>query len=147
MRKLIVLTAILLTSLSSFSQTDTTKVRISTPIIKTDTTQVRISATIARLAIKDLIKYDGVKAELAATQDKVAKLEERESQKDGIIKLGEDKDKNNKFIIGTQKKQLDLSAELTEKLNKELKGQRRKTFLYKAGTVVGLVTTSYLLIK
>lgn len=133
MRKLIVLTAILLTSLSSFSQTDTTKVRISSPI--------------ARLVIKDLIKYDGVTAELAATQDKVAKLEERESQKDGVIKLLEDKDKNNKFIIGTQKKQLDLSAELTEKLNKELKGQRRKTFLYKAGTVVGLVTTSYLLIK
>lgn len=133
MRKLIVLTAILLTSLSSFSQTDTTKVRISSPI--------------ARLVIKDLIKYDGVTAELAATQDKVLKLEERESQKDGVIKLLEDKDKNNKFIIGTQKKQLDLSAELTEKLNKELKGQRRKTFLYKAGTVVGLVTTSYLLIK
>lgn len=119
--------------MSSFSQTDTTKVRISTPI--------------AKLVIKDLIKYDGVTAELAATQDKVVKLEERESQKDGVIKLLEDKDKNNKFIIGTQKKQLDLSAELTEKLNKELKGQRRKTFLYKAGTVVGLVTTSYLLIK
>lgn len=133
MRKLIVLTAILLTSLSSFSQTDTTKVRISSPI--------------ARLVIKDLIKYDGVTAELAATQDKIVKLEERESQKDGVIKLLEQKDKNNIFIIGTQKKQLDLSAELTEKLNKELKGQRRKTFLYKAGTVVGLVTTSYLLIK
>lgn len=133
MRKLIVLTAILLTSLSSFSQTDTTKVRISTPI--------------AKLVIKDLIKFDGVTAELAATQDKVLKLEERESQKDGVIKLLEQKDKNNIFIIGTQKKQLDLSAELTEKLNKELKGQRRKTFLYKAGTVVGLVTTSYLLIK
>lgn len=133
MRKLIVLTAILLTSLSSFSQTDTTKVRISSPI--------------ARLVIKDLVKYDGAVLELKATQDKVAKLEEREGQKDGIIKLLEDKVKNTLFIVDTQKKQLNLSAELTEKLNKELKGQRRKTFLYKAGTVVGLVTTSYLLIK
>lgn len=133
MKKLIVLTVILLTSLSSFSQTDTTKVRISSPI--------------ARLVIKDLIKYDGVTAELSSTQDKVLKLQERESQKDGIIKLLEDKDKNNKFIIGTQKSQLDLSAELTEKLNKELKGQRRKTFLYKAGTVVGVISTSYLLLK
>lgn len=133
MRKLIVLTAILLTSLSSFSQTDTTKVRISSPI--------------ARLVIKDLVKYDGAVLELKATQDKVLKLEEREGQKDGIIKLLEDKVKNTLFIVDTQKKQLNLSAELTEKLNKELKGQRRKTFLYKAGTVVGLVTTSYLLIK
>ncbi len=119
--------------MSSFSQTDTTQVRIKTPI--------------AKLVIKDLIKFDGVTAELSATQDKVLKLQERESQKDGIIKLLEDKDKNNKFIIGTQKSQLDLSAELTEKLNKELKGQRRKTFLYKAGTVVGVISTSYLLLK
>ena len=119
--------------MSSFSQTDTTKVRISSPI--------------AKLVIKDLIKYDGAVLELKATQDKVIKLEERELQKDGIIKLLEDKDKNNKFIIGTQKSQLDLSAELTEKLNKELKGQRRKTFLYKAGTVVGVVATSYLLLN
>ena len=119
--------------MSSFSQTDTTKVVIKTPI--------------ARLIIKDLINYDGVTAELKATQDKVLKIEERESQKDSVIKLLEDKDKNNKFIITTQKSQLDLSAELTEKLNRELKGQRRKTFLYKAGTVVGVVATSYLLIK
>ncbi len=123
----------LLTSLSSFSQTDTTKVRIKAPI--------------ARLVIKDLIKYDGAVLELKATQDKVTKLEEREAQKDANIKLLEDKDKNNQFIIGTQKSQLNLSSELTEKLNKELKGQRTKTFLYKVGTVLGIVTTSYLLIK
>jgi hypothetical protein len=61
--------------------------------------------------------------------------------------LLEQKDKNNTFIIGTQKNQLNLSSELTEKLNKELKGQRRKTFFYKAGTVVGIVATSYLLIQ
>ena len=123
----------LLTSLSSFSQTDTTKVRIKTPI--------------ARLVIKDLIKYDGCTLELKETQDKVFKLEQREKEKDTQITLLEQKDKNNTFIIGTQKNQLNLSSELTEKLNKELKGQRRKTFLYKAGTVVGIVATSYLLIQ
>lgn len=123
----------LLTSLSSFSQTDTTKVRIKTPI--------------ARLVIKDLIKYDGCALELKETQDKVSKLELREKEKDTQITLLEQKDKNNIFIIGTQKNQLNLSSELTEKLNKELKGQRTKTFLYKAGTILGVVTTSYLLIK
>ena len=71
--------------MSSFSQTDTTKVRISSPI--------------ARLVIKDLIKYDGAVLELKATQDKVFKLEEREAQKDANIKLLEQKDKSNIFII------------------------------------------------
>ena len=119
--------------MSSFSQIDTTRVVIKSPI--------------AKLVIKDLIKYDGCVLELTATQDKVVKLEDREKQKDAIISLQADKDKNNQFIIGTQKKQLDLSSELSEKLNKELKGQRTKTFLYKAGTFIGIITTSYLLIK
>ena len=73
-------------SLSSFSQVDTTKVCIPT---KT-----------ARLIAKDLIKYDGCVQELKLTQEKVLKLEEREVQKDTIIKLLNDKYKNNQFIIG-----------------------------------------------
>jgi len=119
--------------LSSFSQTDTTKVKISNPI--------------AKLVVKDLILGDGCIEELKLTQTKVIKLEAREVQKDTIIKLLEDKDKNNQFIINTQKDQLQLSKELSEQLHKELKGQRNKTFLWKAGTFVGILATSYLLVK
>jgi uncharacterized protein YPO0396 len=119
--------------LNSFSQTDTTKVKIDTPI--------------AKLVVKDLIKGDGCVEELKLTQEKVIKLEARETQKDTIISLLEDKDKNNQFIIATQKSQLELSQELSNKLHKELKGQRTKTFLWKIGTFAGILTTSYLLVK
>lgn len=120
-------------SLSSFSQVDTTKVCIPT---KT-----------ARLIAKDLIKYDGCVQELKLTQDKVTKLEEREVQKDTIIKLLTDKDKNNQFIIGQKDLQIGEYKNMTNDLQKELKGQRTKTFLYKLGAFIGLVTTSFLLIK
>ena len=133
MKKLIVLTVLLLTSLSSFSQTDTTKVQIKVPV--------------AKLVIKDILKGDGCIEELKLTQDKVIKLEARETQKDTIISLLESKDKNSQFIINTQKDQLQLSKELSEQLHKELKGQRTKTFLWKVGTFAGILTTSYLLIK
>jgi hypothetical protein len=133
MKKLIVLTVLLLTSLSSFSQTDTTKVQIKVPV--------------AKLVIKDILKGDGCVEELKLTQDKVIKLEARETQKDTIISLLESKDKNNQFIINTQKDQLQLSKELSEQLHKELKGQRTKTFLWKVGTYAGILATSYLLIK
>ena len=103
MKKLILLIPILLLSLSSFSQTDTTKVRINNPI--------------ARLVIKDLITGDGCAEELKLTQDKVIKLEAREGQKDTIISLLKDKDKNNQFIISTQTEQLQLSKELSENGN------------------------------
>jgi hypothetical protein len=133
MKKLIVLIVLLLTSLSSFSQTDTTKVQIKVPV--------------AKLVIKDILKGDGCAEELKLTQEKVIKLEARETQKDTIISLLESKDKNNQFIIATQKDQLQLSKELSEQLHKELKGQRTKTFLWKVGTFAGILTTSYLLVK
>jgi hypothetical protein len=120
-------------SLSSFSQADTTKVLLPT---KT-----------ARLIAKDLIKYDGCVQELKLTQEKVLKLEEREVQKDTIIKLLNDKDKNNQFIIGQKDLQIEQYEHLTNDLQKELKGQRTKTFLYKLGTFIGVISTSYLLIK
>ena len=119
--------------MSSFSQTDTSKVKISSPI--------------AKLVVKDLIFGDGCVEELRLTQEKVIKLQARETQKDTIISLLESKDKNNQFIINSQTSQLQLSQELSNKLHKELKGQRTKTFVWKVGTFVGILTTSYLLIK
>ena len=63
-----------------------------------DTTKVILPTRVARLAYQDLIRYDGCKEELKLTQDKLIKVEERESHKDTIISLLEDKDKNNQFI-------------------------------------------------
>jgi hypothetical protein len=120
-------------SLSSFSQVDTTKVCIPT---KT-----------ARLVVQDLIRYDGCKEELKLTQEKIFKLQEREVQKDTIIKLLNDKDENNKYIIHQNELQIGQYEHLTDDLTKELKGQRTKTFLYKLGAFVGILSTSYLLVK
>jgi SMC interacting uncharacterized protein involved in chromosome segregation len=120
-------------SLSSFSQQDTTKVCIPT---KT-----------ARLIAKDLIRYDGCVQELKLTQQKVTKLEEREVQKDTIIKLLNDKDDNNKYIIHQQELQIGQYEHLTDDLQSEIKGQRMKTFLWKVGTFLGVITSGYLLIK
>ena len=116
-------------SLSSFSQVDTTKVFLPT---KT-----------ARLIVQDLLRYDGCKQELTLTQEKVYKLEQREVQKDTIIKLLNDKDENNKFIIHQQELQIGQYEHMTDDLQKELKGQRNKTLLYKIGTFLGLASTLY----
>jgi hypothetical protein len=93
------------------------------------------------------LKYDGLKEEMGLLKLKLVKVEEREIQKDTIINLLTKKDENNQFIIGKKDEQLQVSKELTDKLHKELKGQRTKTFLYKVGTYVGIIATSILLIK
>jgi hypothetical protein len=118
--------------LSSFSQTDTTKVRLKVPV--------------AKLAIKDIIKGDGCQLELKETQKKLIKTEEREKEKDSHIVFLEEKDKNNNFMLGKKDEQLKVSEKLTNSLHKELKGQRNKTFLWKVGTFLGVITTTYLII-
>ena len=120
-------------SLNSFSQTDTTKVILPTKV--------------ARQVVKDLIRYDGCKEELRLTQEKVIKLQEREIQKDTIIKLLNDKDANNQYIIQQKDLQIGQYEHLTDDLTKELKGQRNRTFLYKVGTFVGILTSLFLFIK
>ena len=125
-------------SLKGFSQTVTET--------KTDTTKVVLPVKIARLVYQDLLRYDGIKEELKLTQLKLAKVEEREIQKDTIINLLTKKDENNQFIIAKKDEQLQVSKELSDKLHKELKGQRTKTFLWKLGTFAGIVTSTFLLI-
>jgi len=120
-------------SLSSFSQADTTKILLPTKI--------------ARQVAQDLIRYDGCKQELRLTQDKVYKLEGREIQKDTIIKLLQEKDETNKYIIHQHELQIGQYEHMTYDLQTELKGQRTKTFLWKLGTFVGIATSGYLFIK
>ena len=120
-------------SLSSFSQVDTTKVFIPTKI--------------ARQVAQDLIRYDGCKQEVKLTQEKVFKLEGREAQKDTIIKLLQEKDETNKYIIHQHELQIGQYEHMTYDLQTELRGQRTKTFLWKVATFIGAATSGYLLIK
>jgi hypothetical protein len=133
MKKLAVLIGFLMLSLSSFSQTDTTKV-----VIPTKT---------ARLIVADLIRYDGCKFELELTKEKIAKLQEREAQKDTIIKLLNDKDENNKFIIRQQELQIGQYEHLTDDLTKEIKSKKRSTVFWKMTTGVTTFFSIYLLLK
>lgn len=110
-----------------------------------DTTKVVLPVRIARLVYQDLLKYDGLKEEFKLTQLKLERLEQREVQKDSLITLLTKKDENNMFIIEKKDEQLQLSKELTDKLHKDLKKERTKTFLWKLGTFAGFVTTTLLL--
>jgi hypothetical protein len=130
------LTILVLMSLNCFSQIDTSKIKLS------DTTKVVLKPEVARLIVKDLIRYDGCKEELKLTQDKVIKLEEREHQKDTIISLLVDKDKNNQYIISQHGQQIKLYDDMTKSLQKELKEQKKETFIYKVGIMVGIIVTS-----
>lgn len=128
-------------SLSSYSQTDTTKV------IVLDTTKVILPIRVARLAFQDLLRYDGAKLEITEL-NKVINLKDNQIglyiQKDS---LKDQKIGNLEVIINKKDEQFGLERQKSESLLKELKGQRRKTFLYKVGSFVGIIMTSLFLLK
>ncbi len=130
-------------NLNCFSQTNTNN-QSQTQV--SDTTKVKLKPFTARLVIKDIVRGEGCADELKLTQEKVIKLTEREFQKDTIISLLESKDKNNQYIIGQQGLQIDEFRNMTNDLKKEIKQSKTNTFLYKVGTFLGVLATSYLLI-
>ena len=110
-------------------------------------TIVPLKIPIAKLVIKDLIKGDGAVIEIKELNG-VIKLKDEQidllKQKD---LLKDQKISNLETIIIKKDEQFSLERQKSESLLKELKGQRRKTFLYKVGTFVGVVATSMLLLK
>jgi hypothetical protein len=122
--------------LSCFSQTGISK----------DTTKVVISQEVAKQIAKDLVKYDGCVLELKLTQDKLLMTQQREILKDTTISLLTQKDSNNQIIIGKQQEQLKVSTDLNKELQKEIKRYKFEGIIYKVISVVGVLTTSYLLI-
>jgi hypothetical protein len=140
MKKLMLLTIILFTTLSSFSQTDT----------KTDTI-VPLRIPTAKLVIKDLLQGDGAKSELIEA-NKVIDLQKGQIglfiQKDS---LKEQKITNLNLMFDKATQQRDLAIDMSKNLEKELKAQRLKTKFYKAGSIlgigVGIITTTLYILK
>jgi hypothetical protein len=118
--------------LNSFSQTDTSK--------------VVLPAKIARLIIKDLIEGDGCQMAIQQTHLKIQKMEEKDAQKDTAITILKQKDSTNNYIISQKDEQLRLCKELSEKLQKEIRGYKTKNFLLKVGFFGSAATATYLLI-
>jgi len=128
-------------SLSSYSQTDTTKVIVS------DTSKVILPTRVARLAFQDLLRYDGAKLEIIEL-NKVITLKDQQfslfKEKD-VLK--DQKIGNLELIISKKDEQFNLERQKSESLLKELKKQRTKTFFYKVGSFVAVISTSLLLLK
>jgi len=72
--------------------------------------------------------------------DQISLMKQKDTLKDQKIS-------NLELIISKKDEQFSLERQKSESLLKELKGQRRKTFLYKVGSFVGIVATSVLLLK
>ena len=132
---LMLLIILAMTSWSSFSQT------------VTDTTRIVLTKPIAKLVIKDLIKFDGLEQ---STKTLKALLTETNGKLNTSLELNKNLNlqvKNYQTILNDKDKQLQTSDFLSKDLQAELKKQARTQKLYKIGSTVGAVALALLLIK
>jgi hypothetical protein len=141
MKKLILLPLLVILSLSSYSQTDTTNVLVL------DTTKVTLSTKVARLVFQDLVRYDGAKLEIVELNKTIGLKDQQINFFKEKDTLKDQKIANLGLIINMKDEQFSLERQKSESLLKELKGQRTKTFFYKVGSFLGIMMTSLYLLK
>jgi hypothetical protein len=112
----------------------------------TSDSSIQLEKTVARFIIKDLILGDGFKEELFLTDNKIQLLNQKINLKDSIILNLTYKNDNFENILLSTKNQLDLSQELSKKLQTDLKKQKAKTKLY-GGAGILLAGAAVLILK
>ncbi len=131
--KWMLLVLLMLASLKSSSQT------------VTDSTTIRLKKPIARLVIKDLIKGDGNKQEIILLGDKINILNQKSILKDSIISNLDLQINNFNSILFQKSNQLEVSKELTKKLQLDLKKQKFKNKLTIGVGIITVIGTALLI--
>jgi hypothetical protein len=112
----------------------------------TKDSSIQLEKTVAKFIIKDLILGDGFKEELFLTDNKIQLLNQKIILKDSIILSLTSKNDNFENILFSKQNQLDLSQELSKKLQTDLKKQKAKTKLM-GGAGILLAGAAVLILK
>ena len=137
MKKLIVLIAILTTTLTAFSQTDTSKEPVKSFPIST-----------VKKIIKDLKSGDEAKAQLKLSDSLLVVTEGKVVLKDSIINTMKVKEVNYVNTIGAQNEKYNVLEGYTKKVELNLKKEKVKgKFKSILGTGVIAVLTFFLITK
>lgn len=112
-----------------------------------DSTKIQLTRPIAEVVAKGLVRYDGQVLEISELNKQIQLYVDKVSKKDEVIVTLESKVINLETIITKKDEQFNLERQKSEELLKELKGQRRTTFMYKVGTYIGLGSSLFLFLR
>jgi hypothetical protein len=112
-----------------------------------DSTKIQLTRPIAEVVAKGLVRYDGQVLEISELNKQIQLYVDKVSKKDEVIVTLENKVVNLETIITKKDEQFNLERQKSEELLKELKGQRRTTFMYKVGTYIGLGSSLFLFLR
>jgi|TARA_B110000879_G_C10994914_1_gene440749 hypothetical protein len=129
------LTVTLLMSYNSFSQTviDSTKIVLTKPI--------------AKLVIKDIVIGDQLKVKLKTIEELLGQTNLKLNTQSILVTNLNGQISNYKNIITDLSSKSSIQNDLSKDLENALKASKRRTFLYKVGSVIGGVATLILLVQ
>ena len=112
-----------------------------------DSTKIVLTKPVAKLVIQDIVVGDQLKIQLKTTEELLSETNNKlETQSLLVVNL-ESQIANYKSIVLDLNSKSDIQSQLSKDLEKALKAQKRRTFLYKVGTVVGMTGTLLLLVQ
>jgi hypothetical protein len=113
----------------------------------TDSLKIQLTKPIARLVIKDLVKFDGLRTEVKSLHDILGETNNKLSTQSILIKNLNSQNSNLEYIVKNLDSKFEAQTRLTEDLQKALKRSKRQSKLYKIGTTVGASAILLLIIK
>ena len=122
-------------SYNSFSQT------------VTDSTKIVLTKPIAKLVIKDIVIGDQLKVKLKTIEELLGETNLKLNTQSILVTNLNGQISNYKNIITDLSSKSSIQNDLSKDLENALKASKRRTFLYKVGSVVGGVATLILLVQ
>jgi|GEM_PF-4957250 len=101
-----------------------------------DTQQIQLQPQVARLVVTDLLEGDQAKLEVKLLDQEVTLLKDKIKVLDSIAGKKDVIISNYEEILGKKDNQLNLSNELSKKLQTDLKKQKAKAKLFQMGSGV-----------
>jgi hypothetical protein len=108
---------------------------------------VCIDTTIARRIAIDLVAGDVCKEELTLVKSNLMLTQYKVTLKDSIINKMEEKEYDLNNIISLKNDMFSKQEEISKTLQRELTSQKATSWLYKILSLLGVVSTSYLIIN
>ena len=109
--------------------------------------KVVIDTSMARKIATDLVKGDVCRAEIKLVKDNLKLTKEEVAKKDSIIKTMRRQKNDLNLIIDKKEEMLVKQEEISNTYRKALSKQKATTFIYKALSLLGVISTTLLIIK
>jgi len=112
-----------------------------------DSTKIVLTKPVAKLVIKDIVIGDQLKVKLKTIEELLGQTNLKLNTQSILVTNLNGQITNYKNIITDLSSKSSIQSDLSKDLETALKASKRRTFLYKVGSVIGGVATLILLVQ